>query len=1085
MDNKYIVMYRVKRYLKIFSFALLFLLIGLLIFEYIRIKPKDVYFTNITSSSVSVSWTTSSPMKGYATVVDVKDVLPISFLTLGKELSYDTRDIKAAELLNVEKTMDNLSESEDSNVTMNEIETEIKVEQIGKYYTHHIEIKNLDPQSEYRIMVGDGLMFTKVADITDNKVVKTTTIAEDIVTPIPIYGSVRDAQGKEGNIQDLPPVSDAIVYFNYTDNVTGRKSNIVSGSINESGNWYLDVSDAFYNGEGVSFVEEYGVAGAANILGEVTINTGTEGIWKKTVNIDESAPVETIVINDPTSSNEEDMTGSVVKISALGSNSEVVKGVNAMEAGCYWISYCGCGSNVTGTWVDCDCDPNVLVSRGCTTQQTAQEAVEDVQKEIAATQTTNEGGVTQTCTSTMTQANLNAMEAGLPCCWSGVLGRVVEVSGVKKCIATNIKTEDIPGTVGADGDIDEVDVYNPVDQQCTSEGCLCQDPDGCRCLYDYENSTAYGGSVIIKQGEVCATTYNETITRNCDSNQVYDAELGCVTRPSNPITPGSECNTNNSSYLNDGTVDEDGKCIQNDYMEKCNLGNVPLAAYNIYGVCEELGACNGGWKLVNTKWKCTSNDNEESVPNPIATAGEICPINPIEECWKKYTSLPLYMIDKEKNIFICLSNTWEETNLETLPSTGNDPRNTLDLSSYYYFNENGDLIHNIQGLGYPAEDSAKEVFAMEITVLSPGELCSAEEDKGCLCKGGYDNNQYIANGERCIDVYSCWISIGEEHSRDGRVCRRDGRVCDGNNCVDSTTVKGVSSQIEISEQAYAQTEGSTNEYILDPQTGMIGGLEEGSYIFEHQGKTYLFSVTSENLNINDGNILIYIDSNANAIYDEGVDTKITDLASKIEITTLQQTYNYSLKQGFNFISVPFLISNNESKTAAGLLTNLNEVYNNSIYSISKYDGKWKVVGQNSKVYDNNDFQLIPGQGYIIKASRDIDISIVGQPVKFESSADNANITLFEGWNLIGMYGTNVKQYTAKSLIQGINASNNPKFTANNVTNWESDVQRYDGFQLDVENGVEIEYGFDFPIKFLQGYFVRVTEGQGNWQPELR
>ncbi len=161
------------------------------------------------------------------------------------------------------------------------------------------------------------------------------------------------------------------------------------------------------------------------------------------------------------------------------------------------------------------------------------------------------------------------------------------------------------------------------------------------------------------------------------------------------------------------------------------------------------------------------------------------------------------------------------------------------------------------------------------------------------------------------------------------------------------------------------------------------------------------------------------------------------------------------------------------------------MYGDAIYSISKYDGKWKVVGQNSKVYDNNDFQLIPGQGYIVKASRDIDISIVGQPVKFESSADNAKIALFEGWNLIGMYGTNVKQYTAKTLIQGINASNNPKFTANNITNWESDVQRYDGFQLDVENGVEIEYGFDFPIKFLQGYFVRVTEGQGNWQPELR
>ncbi|MFA5623403.1 MAG: hypothetical protein WC981_04200, partial [Candidatus Dojkabacteria bacterium] len=74
---------------------------------------------------------------------------------------------------------------------------------------------------------------------------------------------------------------------------------------------------------------------------------------------------------------------------------------------------------------------------------------------------------------------------------------------------------------------------------------------------------------------------------------------------------------------------------------------------------------------------------------------------------------------------------------------------------------------------------------------------------------------------------------------------------------------------------------------------------------------------------------------------------------------------------------------------------------------------------------------------------------------------------------------------AKSLIQSINKYEPVDFTANNVSRWESDVQRYDGFQLSNENGIDIEYGFDFPINTLQSYFVRILQGKGNWQPELK
>jgi hypothetical protein len=39
---------------------------------------------------------------------------------------------------------------------------------------------------------------------------------------------------------------------------------------------------------------------------------------------------------------------------------------------------------------------------------------------------------------------------------------------------------------------------------------------------------------------------------------------------------------------------------------------------------------------------------------------------------------------------------------------------------------------------------------------------------------------------------------------------------------------------------------------------------------------------------------------------------------------------------------------------------------------------------------------------------------------------------------------------------------------------------YEGFQL--SDGEE--YGFDYPLNILESYFVRITEGKGNWQPSL-
>jgi hypothetical protein len=244
------------------------------------------------------------------------------------------------------------------------------------------------------------------------------------------------------------------------------------------------------------------------------------------------------------------------------------------------------------------------------------------------------------------------------------------------------------------------------------------------------------------------------------------------------------------------------------------------------------------------------------------------------------------------------------------------------------------------------------------------------------------------------------------------------------------------------------------------------------YTFEYEDQTYTFTVEPWQ-----EEITVYIDKNGNGEYDSDVDVLASEIANQINIVTVSQTYDYQLTKGLNFISFPFLISGEEYRTAAGLLHNLNEIYNDTFYSISKFDGRWKIVGQNTDMYDNDDFQLLPGEGYMIKSKEDIDISIVGQPIQFETETDQAPINLNQGWNLIGLYGTNIKTYTAKSLIEDINTDD---FTADNVTKWATDKQLYEGLQI--SDGEE--YGFDFPLNKLESYFVRITQGNGNWQPSL-
>ena len=116
MEERVARVYRFKKVLKYSILSLIITILGLLVFEYFRIKPNNVYFTNITSSSVTVSWDTKVKTDATAIYVEPENKLPFMILPILKEKFFDTRDMTKAELEAAQQSSEN---QEGLEVTMN------------------------------------------------------------------------------------------------------------------------------------------------------------------------------------------------------------------------------------------------------------------------------------------------------------------------------------------------------------------------------------------------------------------------------------------------------------------------------------------------------------------------------------------------------------------------------------------------------------------------------------------------------------------------------------------------------------------------------------------------------------------------------------------------------------------------------------------------------------------------------------------------------------------------------------------------------------------------------------------------------
>jgi hypothetical protein len=634
------------------------------------------------------------------------------------------------------------------------------------------------------------------------------------------------------------------------------------------------------------------------------------------------------------------------------------------------------------------------------------------------------------------------------------------------------------------------------------DSCNCDDAEGDKpagsvsCVYDGLGFCRY-------VNDNCPINrYNGTTFESITGT--WDANGDCIEEGDTKKDPACEGKGINDDCTPSGTVSDISigqlVCVQTNTVSayQCKrVGDVCKIAFDLSGRVHKIF---GDGKCKQTE-EC-ANENYELKDNGVCGPkdGEDDEDYNDRLCWES-AGVKLVKYDSEGQPYDCKWGKWVKANytdgyayycMKFLEGEV-DSVGCYHNNAYCYQEESGKLykcVGNEWTQNYDSGENEEE-YATELKEINSGEQCSG--DRPCKCNGGYDKLIGVRQvGEWCRDVRSGMsggISVClESPSHTPEV----GDVCNfitGATCTDEWTPSGYrhcdgdSSSTSINNfekplisllpnsKVLAQTTAN-EQYIIDQQTGIFENIPTGSYIFEYQGKSYNFTVLSS------GGTLIYLDLNDNGEYDEGTDTKISDIAMEVSIIPIEQSFTYELIEGYNFVSFPFLIRSTEAQTAASLLKKLNEIYGNTIYSISKYEnGGWKMVGQNVEVYASNDFNILPGEGYVIKAKESGYITIVGQPIQFESAGDSAPVNLIEGWNLVGLYGTNVKSYTASSLLDDINSAN---FESDNVTRWANEKQLYEGFMSD--NGEY--YGTDFRVNRLESIFIRINQGRGNWEPAL-
>ncbi len=926
--------------------------VGYLTYLSVSYRPYKVRVTNLTDTSFTVSWVTDSPMKGVVYFKDSDSFLPGPLSFFGSKVAVDDRDFAKAQSKCVEDFNRDVAKDvgDDFVVSGDNFDCEdIKVEKYGKYYTHHVTLKNLESEKEYYFRVGDGY-FSWRGDTVQSRTFYTL---DEVKEPIPIFGKIVD----EGGVV----TEDSLVYVQFVNGRESKKSTIYSSVTNDQGGWYVDGS--------------YTRTDAGKI---VNIESGQDFFeaYGQYQNYD------------------------------LTEKSEWVFGY---FQGAY---------------------PDIVVKN-----------VKSSSKGHLLFQSFAEGPANcPSCPSWMTADQVTAIQNGTMSKESIATG--VGYGNAAKAIAAanggNFSADDLP-KIGLNinaGNLNAISGGGP-----GGGGAMTQD--------EFEKKRENKENIVINRstGTWSAPTSASSVT--------VDKSLSL------PVTfSNGEYQLGGADTLN--LVGNDS--AKNQYIQE--------KLKEAYDSCQNKNSCVISVEAIEVD--LTPEVFLNTFSQQIKDCTGDCQLGPKVETMKAIVTGLVSDLDKQITEVKAVEMTQADYIIEGLPE-----KNALYYESLINTIPKWVVLANPGGTFIGSGETPIEMtltqnsdgtFSMipKGTPMLPGvePLKLTEEQVADLVGGLVDKYNCT---DACADLLTTQISGFEKvRTQEEILYELETKREELNDVLSNVQsllleIKGrqlITDLLGVVKSAYAE-EVKTNELFFLPEYGTFT-LEYGPFEYEKKvtnGQTiYIFYFE---LNGKKGIQLPKGEPKAGVLYD----LLLESVPSQITYEQTASAKEVSLKKGINIISFDWLpaFSYEDIYTAKDFAK---KVGGSTIEFIAYFEGgRWSkgISCDKENTCFGDDFALTPGRGYLVRSSENKEVMLPGFKITSE-----VPINFSAGWNLVGIHGYS-KAFTAKTLIESVN--NVEGLTADNVSWWPTSKGRYEGLQ--VNDGQE--YGLDFPISPLNGYFIRIND----------
>ncbi|NMC09223.1 hypothetical protein GYA44_02760 [Candidatus Microgenomates bacterium] len=992
-----IVLRRIAKIILFFTGLGLALYGGYILYLSIVFRPYNVRISNITDSSFTVSWVTDSPMKGIVYFKDSDSVLPGPLGWISSKKAFDDRDYSDAQASCVNKFNEESANgvSDDFTVNGDNFDCEnIEVNETGKYYTHHITLKNLDSEKKYYFKVGDGLMSwglessRQVVDEDEYPTAtefgaKTFSVLDSIEEPDPAYGSVVGVVKEGENYREDDNV-DALVFARLVSFDTDAQSTLLSSVTNSDGGWYVDKSmvrqedgtlhkyvkdnDFLYVGYQYKSYSDskimmlrlgYEDAPAPEIAGV------TEEELKNVKNEDNIfEKIKNVFVKKSSAGCNENGCATFAELMEYRASGNSGASEQAVRQAKRYVNS-----------VDIEAEKARQMNMLSSTANVASSTNENV---VGYTKAIDNAVSSNNVTELMRLMNTPGLSTTNPTMYSKALSSWVEMNSTNSSINNNST-----GFIGNSGN------SNTSSESSTSKSSyqILQDVLGFNASESPDSSTSKVSTYVINakasgssktDDEKSSPSFLSNITKNIAFS---DVDMQMKVNFSADATTGKI----------DLTVGDDSSLSYDAKTEKYQVTSIKgLAQYSVLSFLETAKNIWSGADEVLTK----SVKVLPKATRVVLGAGKL--------------QVPKVEVSTEvTSVFGDTSNT--KINV---------------VSPIKFQDKEGNEIEG-------------PIFGTLINVAEIGEKSAGKME------------EYLV-GNVCIEGSSC-----SESGVNVKTIEVEPKS------VDKTSLKG-----SLVNGVYAEETTTANNSL------------SGDFLY-YTSEKGIVDITVDGVEVEnglevDGNDVILLYDNRDGVdgyqvpkdYQnpaENEDLILSSNALTIDVKKTSEMYTASLDDGINIVSFDkVLLGEDGSVLKAG---DILKKYPKSIRYIASFSGgKWSnIIGNGEDGVKGNDFNIVPGVGYLVFMNYSSKISMSGY--KLESPIP---VNFSAGWNLVGIHGYS-KAFTARSLIDNINTISG--LTADNVSWWPTAKGKYEGLQV-TDNK---EYGLDFPISPSNGYFVRINK----------